>query len=137
MSTIIRPELSQNNKYWIERHRYYELKHFCLQFNSWKKSIEALEGFSKRPVNMEFIPSYVSDPTARTAMAKLFYSNRLRMVEQVCRETDEELAPYILKGVTQGASYDTLNAKIAIPCCKDVYYDTYRKFFWLLDKARK
>lgn len=26
------PELSEKNPYWIERHRYYELKHFCLQY---------------------------------------------------------------------------------------------------------
>ena len=31
MATMIRPELSEKNPYWIERHRYYELKHFCLQ----------------------------------------------------------------------------------------------------------
>ena len=23
-----------------------------------------------------------------------------------------------------------------IPCCKDVYYNLYRRFFWLLNKAR-
>lgn len=33
MGTTIRPELSEKNPYWIERHRYYELKHFCLQYS--------------------------------------------------------------------------------------------------------
>ena len=28
MSTTIRANISQNSKYWIEKHRYYELKHF-------------------------------------------------------------------------------------------------------------
>lgn len=32
MGTNIRPELSNKSPYWIERHRYYELKHFCLQY---------------------------------------------------------------------------------------------------------
>lgn len=36
MGTTIRPELSEKNPYWIERHRYYELKHFCLQYPIWK-----------------------------------------------------------------------------------------------------
>ena len=27
MATTIRPELSEKNPYWIEKHRYYELKH--------------------------------------------------------------------------------------------------------------
>ena len=37
MGTKIRPELSKKNKYWIPRHRYYELKHFCLQYPEWKE----------------------------------------------------------------------------------------------------
>lgn len=32
MGNIIRAEVSENNPYWIEKHRYYELKHFCLQY---------------------------------------------------------------------------------------------------------
>ena len=38
MSTDIRPEVSVKNKYWISRHRYYELKHFCLQYGEWKQA---------------------------------------------------------------------------------------------------
>lgn len=30
MATEIRPELSEKNPYWIGKHRYYELKHFCI-----------------------------------------------------------------------------------------------------------
>lgn len=38
MSTTIHPELSKKNTYWIEKHRYYELKHFCLQYPIWKEA---------------------------------------------------------------------------------------------------
>ena len=31
MGTTIRPELSEKNPYWIERHRYYELKDLSLR----------------------------------------------------------------------------------------------------------
>lgn len=37
---------------------------------------------------------------------------------------------------TTGMSYDTLRVQTSIPCSRDVYYECYRKFFWLLDKAR-
>lgn len=70
MSTVIRPELSKSSKYWIDRHRYYELKHF-------------------------------------------------------------------VTGVTSGVSYDFLKSRLDIPCCKETYYDLYRRFFWLLDRERK
>ena len=38
MATVIRAEISEKNKYWIDKHRHYELKHFCLQYPSWKKA---------------------------------------------------------------------------------------------------
>ena len=60
----------------------------------------------------------------------------MEMVERVAKKTDSELAEYILKGVTEGWSYDILKARMNIPCCKDVYYAAYRKFFWLLSRER-
>ena len=45
MGTTLRAELSEKNPYWIEKHRYYELKHFCLQYPIWKKAYSALDSF--------------------------------------------------------------------------------------------
>lgn len=139
MSTTIRPEVSEKNKYWIERHRYYELKHFCMQFPLWKKAYLALFGLCKQPVD---IGAYVktsghSDPTAKCAEAKIFYSERIDLVSRVAKDADQELADYILKGVTEGRSYDNMKARLDIPCCKETYYEAYRRFFWLLDKERQ
>lgn len=138
MATIIRPELSEKNKYWVERHRYYELKHFCLQYPIWKKSYLALDGLSKRPAELEiFIKGgSCSDPTNKCAIAKAYYSERIDLLEKVAEETDPELANYILAAVTEGHSYEYLKSRLDIPCCRDTYYDRYRRFFWLLNKAR-
>ena len=137
MGTTIRPELSDKNKYWIEKHRYYELKHFCLQYPIWKKAYLALDGLSKRPADMElFKTSAISDPTVNCAEARSFYWDRMRMLERVAKETDLGLWDYILAGVTEGYSYDHIKARLDIPCCRDVYYDLYRRFFWLLNKVR-
>lgn len=46
--SYVKSELSQNNKYWIPRHRYFELKHFCLQYPEWKK--EYIELLSTYPL---------------------------------------------------------------------------------------
>lgn len=35
--SIVKPELSKANRYWISKHRYYELYHFCLQYYEWEK----------------------------------------------------------------------------------------------------
>ena len=139
MGTVIRPELSSKNKYWIERHRYYELKHFCMQYSTWKKTYVALEGFSKQPADLVIFSktNTCSDPTAKCAEAREFYLDRIEMVEQCAWDTDPELYNYILKGVTEECSYEYLKTSLGIPCSRDTYYDRYRKFFWLLNKARQ
>lgn len=139
MSTDIRPELSKKNKYWIERHRYYELKHFCLQYYFWKRAYSVLDGFCNYTGLTECTSktNTIHNPTEKNAERRLFYSNRISMVEQIAIKTDETLSKYILMAVTQGISYETLKTKYNIPCCKDVYYDLYRRFFWLLDKERE
>lgn len=35
----VRPEVSKKSKYYISRHRYYELKHLCLQYPELKKEV--------------------------------------------------------------------------------------------------
>ena len=138
MSTTIHPDISKKNPYWIEKHRYYELKHFCLQYPIWKKAYESLDGLSKRPIDMDrFERNGISDPTANCAVAMIFYRERLDMIEKAALETDSELARYLLIGVTEGLSYDILRAKHNIPCCRNTYYELYRKFFWTLNKIRK
>lgn len=138
MGTTIRPELSEKNPYWIERHRYYELKHFCLQYPLWKKAYALLDGFSQQHTGFATIPKQkiINDPTGKCAEKKLHYLERMQMLEQIAIETDADLANYILKGVTEGWSYDILKARLNVPCGKDIYYNLYRRFFWLLDKAR-
>ena len=140
MGTTIRPEISKKNKYWIEKHRYYELKHFCLQYPIWKKMLARLimESVIKPQENQEVRTHRKdhADPTANHAMARQYYSDRITMLDKVARETDDVLGKYVLKGITEGVSYDILKVKDGVPCCKEVYYDLYRRFFWLLDKER-
>lgn len=140
MSTRIRPEISEKNKYWISRHRYYELKHFCLQYPTWKRVCVALDDLSVHSPIIESIPVFgniPSDPTAKYAIAKEYYSNKIKMVERVALEADPAIGMYVLRAVTEELSYNYLKMKLGIPCGKDMYYDRYRKFFWLLSKERQ
>lgn len=138
MGTVIRPEITTKNKYWIDRHRYYELKHFCLQYPAWKKAYLAIDGLSKAPSDFAMVSktNTGSDPTAKCVIAKSFYHERMDMLERIARETDPDLASYILRAVTEELSYPYLKVRLGIPCSKDTYYDRYRKFFWLLNKER-
>lgn len=138
MATVIRPELSTKNKYWIDKHRYYELKHFCLQYLNWKRIYHDLDGLvGKSFKQSDFFKSHTpSDPTSRIAEERLLYLDRMKLIEQTALATDSDLANYILKGVTEELSYNYLKSKLNIPCGRDTYYDRYRRFFWLLDKSR-
>lgn len=139
MTTLIRPELSLTNKYWIDKHRHYELKHFCLQYPSWKKEYDILGIPSIGSSIMNKLPSGSThgDPTARYAMRKAYYSERIKLIEETAMAADAYLYNYILKAVTEGLSYTYLKTRLKIPCGKDMYYDRYRRFFWLLSESRK
>ncbi len=136
MGTVIRPEVSNKKEYWISRHRYYELKHFCLQYAEWKQaynSITLLHG-----ANLDKIGSgNVSDPVAEAAAERMYYKSRMELIENLTKEADPTLWNYIFLGVTEGLSYEVIRARMDCPCCREVYYETYRRFFWLLHKARK
>lgn len=137
MSTIIRSEVSKKNIYWIERHRYYELKHFCLQYPLWKKAYSEIDGLCRQHSDTIKTTSPETSPTEKLAEDMLYYSERMDMVERAAYEADATLANYILKAVTKGYSYEYLKSKLEIPCCREVYYRLYRKFFWILNAARK
>lgn len=138
MSTTIRPELSEKNEYWVERHRYYELKHFCLQYPIWKKARANLDSLSRQSFHITASQTNKhGSPVEKCAESRMFYSDRIEMIERVAKETDESLSAYILKAVTEGISYECLRARLDIPCCKDTYYNLYRRFFWLLSKERR
>ena len=96
MSTTIRPEVSKKNKYWIDRHRYYELNHFCLQYNTWKKIsnslIEPARSFNEIRTDVG-----MNRPTEISTILRADYIYRMEMVEKAAKEADMFLEKYILK----------------------------------------
>jgi hypothetical protein len=138
MSTVIRPQISEKNKYYIDKHRYYELKHFCLQYPELKKTYAdcndaIIFGSTFERASSSNVPS---DLTAKYAIKKAQCAERIKLIERAAQEADEFLYEYILKAVTEGLSYPYLKTKMDIPCGRDMYYDRYRRFFWLLSEAR-
>lgn len=138
MGTVIRPEVSTKNKYWISKHRHYELKHFCLQYRDWKKAYINCNESIIFASSTDRMPSgnTHSDITAKYATKRAYYSERIKLIERAAKEADEFLYPYILKAVTEGLSYTYLKSKLDMPCGKDMYYNRYRKFFWILSELK-
>lgn len=138
MSTVIRPEISKKNSFYISKERYYELKHFCMQYKDWQKALQSLDTLNFGGSIPEFITSknYHASPVERICIAREYYRDKIRMIEESAVLADEEIANYILMAVTKNLSCVALINKYNMPCGKDKFYNAYRKFFWHLSQLR-
>ena len=110
-----------------------------MQYSVWKKLYEELEDVTIPLALTDKMPTsnLPGDPTAKRALLKFFYSERIKLIEKTAMEADPYLYAYLLKGIIEEKSYIYLKTKLGMPCGKDMYYDRYRRFFWLLDQSRK
>ena len=129
MSTI-RTEISVKSPYYIPKHRYLELKHFCLQYNDWKRRANSINYFGTPGGEIKSFD--ISKPVERLAEKRKRCLKLMEMVEQSCMAADGDIYEWLLRSVTEGVAYSGLE----VPCGRDYFYDRYRKFFWLLDKVR-
>ena len=131
--TLIRPELSRKNKYYIPKHRYYELLHFCRQYDDWKKELSSIALLGSPTV--EFHSEHSENSTTeRNAIRINQLRTKMGLVEKCADIAGEDLAKYIFLAVTKGMTYEALLLKYNVPCCRVIFYEYYRKFFWVLDK---
>lgn len=133
-----KPELSRKNPYRLPKYRYLELKNFCFQYNDWKRALARLDGWRAQEGDMGGIvkSNIPSDPTAREGMLRAYYSQHIELIDRCIAKLEPALQTYILKGVTEGLSYRNLHVR-GCPCGSQMYYDFYRKFFWLLSIERQ
>lgn len=138
MGTNVRTKLSKSNKYYIPQHRRLELVHYCLQYPMWKDEYIRIENRISNGLYLgeKIDTSNVSDSTADIAMRLEQLSRNIDLIDRTLNETDTEIQYYLKKGVTEGIPFQTLLMVYGAPCGKDLYYDRYRKFFWILDKYR-
>ena len=131
MGTNIRPEVSKKRDYYIPKHRYYELKHFCLQYPEWKQQVRDCARLGSTAKLVRSNPEW-SDPTYSAVEHLEGARRKIRLVEECSRLAAEDLACYILKAVTEGASYVQLRMMDEIPCGRSTFYELYRRFYYIL-----
>ena len=98
------------NEYALSKHRFYELKHFCLQYPEWKKLYSTLDGWS----------NHKGDTTSRDGIKRGDIRRNVELIEHCAAITDRDILQYVTEGLT-------------IPV--ELRY-SYRKFFWELSKRR-
>lgn len=130
-------DLSKKNPYWIEHHRYLELEHFCRQYPIWCRSVMTANGLSGKAYDDVVLDNNQTSPVEKSVEAREPYMAKIMMVQKAADEAAGELSIYILAGVTEGAAYEDILARMHIPCCREVYYDLRRRFFYILSKMRE
>ena len=137
MSTKIRPTISKKRTYYISKHRYYELKHFCLQYHEWRNLVFSRGGnFSKHFTFQGQKQSEFADPTGDEVIFREEAQKNIDMVEEAAKDADDVIGSYILEAVTDGVSYTYLRMVEDMPCSRDRFYICYHKFFWILSQLK-
>lgn len=136
MTTILTPEISKKKPYYISKHRYYELKHFCLQYPEWEREAKLYSLHSTSVISISGSQVEFNDPTGEAASNLSYINKCIDAVNACCDAADPVLSNYIFSAVCYGLSYEALVSK-GLPCSRGTFYDRYRKFFWFLDKMRR
>ena len=98
------------NEYELSKHRFYELKHFCLQYPEWKKLYSQLDGWNGK-----------GDTTSRDGIKRGDLKAYMELVENCARLTGED----ILRFVTEEGRSLPIELRYA-----------YHRFFWELSRKR-
>lgn len=97
-------------EYTLSKHRFYELKHFCLQYPEWKELYFDADGWSGD-----------GDTTSRDGIKRGDLKTYISLIENCARLTDCDILPFVT------------NSKLLLP---DELRYMYRKFFWELSRRR-
>lgn len=125
-------ELSKKNQFYISKHRYLELKHFCLQYPEWVEELREIDGMVGRGEGEIKGDRQASDPTAYAAMRRMILQKNIDLVRRAVQETDSSLFYWLFLAVTEERSYTYLREVKGIPCCREVFYKKYREFFYVM-----
>lgn len=124
------------DKYNISNHRFKELYHYCLQYMEWIDELAAIRNSLKGiSYSDSKVKNGVGDPTQKAAIKGERLSRKCGSVEKAARMADEELYDYLMYAVTrEGISFNYLKMMKGIPCERDRYYNSRRKFYFYLNK---
>lgn len=123
--------------YGISRHRYQELKAFCLQYDEKKSKISR----SLSAVNYDGMPHAEGSGSGLEGQAirNVILRKDIEMIEQAAIAANADLYPYIIKSVTNDLSYPFVEYDEAlgrIPVGINEFYGYRRLFYHFLDKLK-
>lgn len=123
--------------YGISKHRYEELKAFCLQYEEKKAKIN--RGITNGKNDGMPRSNYRENQLENTAIRNTMYQKDCEMIEQAAVAASPEIYQYIIKSVTNDLSYrfveyDEKNGRISVGI--NEFYAYRRLFYYYLDKLK-
>lgn len=112
---------------------YFELKYFCLQYDSMKQQLEGLDGIKGVSYGELNGSGGTGDPTATVALQTIRLKKDIEAIESTAEEVGEGVQRELLYAVTQDLPYERTNA----PCGRRQFYEKRRAFFNKLYEKRK
>jgi|GEM_PF-1028291 len=104
------------SKYNISLYAYRELEYFCLQYGEKKRSIDKMYCLKKHDENLK---GFKNEGKIR------LYESDINLIENAAKYTDGQLYSYILKNVTDGIPYESMD----VPCGRRMFYELRRMFY--------
>ena len=121
----------------MSKHRYLELKHFCLQYFEWEKAVNEITKFPRMDFSENISSPEFSDMTGNTAIDISYYTSRMDAVKKVCHMADEGIEKWLFLALTKDYTYPYLKSVLDIPCGRDYFYERYRRALWILSDIRE
>lgn len=137
-----RNELSKKNSFYLPKHRFLELKHYCLQVPEWEKRIADIclsIGIHHSGMSVGG-NGYMgmSIPNWKEICELDALNKKIQDIADVCQAINNDsqgIDGHLYECVTKGLSYEYVQSHYGIPLSRDTWYKNYyRKYFWLLDK---
>ena len=120
---VFRQVKPMKTEYELSKHRFYELKHFCLQYPEWEHLYSQLDGWAKE------IGKNEGDTTSRDGIRRADLAYKMTLVREVCHDIcaayEQEMFDYVILGLKPKLSSDQMD-----------FWHYYRKFFWELSRRR-
>ena len=112
---------------------YKELEYFCYQYGEKKKELAFLYGGRGLRMDAAGKGTRQTDQTAATAFRAMVLEEQVGMIEEAAKEAGQQLAPFLLKNVTEKMKYEYME----VPCGRRQFYAMRRLFFEILYKKKK
>lgn len=135
--TDVRP--LNRKKYGISKYAFIMTRAYCLQYNEWKEKIRNTSN-TVRSVETDkdsVSTSPPTDPTANLGNKHMELYTKMELVEDTVMEAvgkNTAMYPYLLKYVTTEDATCFKMQQDGMPYGSTLFYETRRKFYYLLSK---